>query len=84
MLAGFSSLMGPITGAICMEYFGLMSFFQLISLLMAILAVISIYRSIFIPAVLDEFKIQSTLRPAATTVGTVLHVEEDVQENSDQ
>ncbi|MGI9286692.1 MAG: hypothetical protein ACR2P1_15000, partial [Pseudomonadales bacterium] len=59
----------------------IMSFFYLLALSMAILAVISVWRALTVPAVSDEFKIQSTLHVPVATVGTVLHVEEDVVEN---
>ena len=38
-------------------------------------------RALTVPAVSDEFKIQSTLHVPVATVGTVLHVEEEVVEN---
>ncbi|MGI9286721.1 MAG: MFS transporter [Pseudomonadales bacterium] len=81
MVAGLTSITGPISGAAWMELFGIMSFFYLLALSMAILAVISVWRALTVPAVSDEFKIQSTLHVPVATVGTVLHVEEDVVEN---
>ncbi|MBT4520674.1 MAG: MFS transporter [Halieaceae bacterium] len=78
LISGVSSITGPITGAAWMEFFGIMSFFYLIALAMAALAIISTYRALFVAAVSDEYKIQSTLQVPAVTVGTVLHVEEEV------
>ncbi len=52
-----------------------MSFFYLMAFSITILAVISIVRALTVPAVAEEFKIQSTVH---VPVATVLHVEEEV------
>ncbi len=78
MIAGLTSITGPLSGAAWMDYFGVHSFFYLLALSMGLLAVISIWRALTIPAVSEAFKIQSTLHVPVATVGTVLHVEDDV------
>ncbi len=78
MVAGLTSITGPLSGAAWMGVFGIHSFFYLLALSMGLLALISIWRALTIPAVSEEFKIQSTLHVPVATVGTVLHVEDDV------
>ncbi|MCZ6503023.1 MAG: MFS transporter [Gammaproteobacteria bacterium] len=77
LVAGLASISGPVAGAFCMDYFGLHSFFLLLASSLALLGIVSFYRALFIPAIPSEFRTPSTLQPATTLVGTVLHAEEE-------
>lgn len=77
LLAGLTSITGPITVAFWMDLFGLDSFFQILAVSLFILAVISIWRVLTIPALPAEYKTQSSILVATNPVGTVLHVEEN-------
>ena len=76
LISGLTSITGPITVALWMSLFGLQSFFLVLAFALLLLAIISIWRVITIPALPSEYKGQSTLQIAANPVGTVLHAEE--------
>jgi len=80
LLSGLTSITGPITVAFWMEVFGLQSFFLLLAFALALLAIISIWRVLTIPALPERYKTQSTLQVAINPVGTVLHAEEEEDE----
>ena len=77
LLSGLTSITGPITVAFWMTLFGPESFFIAVAVALLVLAIISIYRVLTIPALPIEYKTQSTLQVATNPVGTVLHAEED-------
>ncbi len=78
LIAGLSSITGPITVAYWMQIFGLNSYFLVLAAALLLMAVTSIWRVLTVPAMPMEYKVQSTLQVASNPVGTVLHVEEDV------
>lgn len=78
LIAGLSSITGPITVAYWMQIFGLNSYFLVLAAALLLMAVTSIWRVLTVPALPMEYKVQSTLQVASNPVGTVLHVEEDV------
>ena len=78
LIAGLTSVTGPITAAFWLEIFGLQSFFILLASCLLLLGGISIWRVLTIPALPAEYKVQSTLQAATVPVGTVLHVEEEI------
>jgi MFS family permease len=80
LLSGMTSITGPITVAFWMKVFGLQSFFLLMAFALALLAIISIWRVLTIPALPQRYKTQSTLQVAINPVGTVLHAEEEEAE----
>jgi MFS family permease len=77
MISGLVSITGPISVTLWMQLFGTQSFFLLLAVSLILLAGISIYRVLTIPALPAEYKTQSTLQATITPVGTVLHAEED-------
>lgn len=79
LLAGLTSITGPVTVAFWMDVFGLDSFFQTLAVSLFLLAAISIWRVLTIPALPAEYKTQSTIQVATNPVGTVLHVEEELE-----
>ena len=77
LISGLTSVTGPITVAIWMKLFGLESYFMILAVALALMAVISIWRVLTIPPLPAEYKTQSTLQVASNPVGTVLHAEEE-------
>ncbi|MDO7634338.1 MAG: MFS transporter [Porticoccaceae bacterium] len=77
LLAGLTSISGPITGVFWLHTFGLQSFFLLLALSLLLLAIISIWRVLTVPALPKKYKVQSTLQAATVPVGIVLHAEGD-------
>lgn len=77
LLSGLTSITGPITVAFWMEVFGMQSFFLLLAFALALLAIISFWRVLTIPALPERYKTQSTLQVAFNPVGTVLHADEE-------
>ena len=77
LLCGLTSITGPITVAILMQVFGLQSFFIALAVALLLMALISFWRVLTIPALPPEYKTQSTLQVAINPVGTVLHVDEE-------
>lgn len=77
LLAGLTSITGPITVAFCMDVFGLDSFFLVLAVALFFMAVISIWRVLTIPALPEEYKTLSSIQVATNPVGTVLHAEEE-------
>jgi MFS family permease len=77
LLAGLTSITGPVTAAFWMNVFGLDSFFQLLAVALFLMAVISIWRVLTIPALPAEYKTNSSIQVATNPVGTVLHAEEE-------
>ena len=78
LIAGLTSITGPITAVFWLEIFGLQSFFILLASCLLLLAGISIWRVLTIPALPAEYKLQSVLQAATVPVGTVLHVDEEI------
>ena len=76
MVSGLVSICGPVMVAFGMQWYGLDSFFQMLAVALTLLAVISIWRVLTVPALPPEYKTHSTLQSAATPVGSVLHPEE--------
>lgn len=77
LIAGITSVTGPITAVAWQQALGEQSLFLLLAASLLILATISIWRVLTIPALPAEYKTQSTLQAAAVQVGTILHAEED-------
>jgi MFS family permease len=83
LIAGLTSITGPVTAVFWLQIFGLQSFFLLLAACLLLLASISIWRVLTIEALPSEYKVEITLQAATAPVGTVLHAEEDVvQPNS--
>lgn len=76
MLSGWVSISGPLMVAWGIGVFGLDSFFLMVAGVLLLMALISIWRVIFVPALPPEYKTHSTIQAAATPVGSVLHPEE--------
>lgn len=77
MISGLVSITGPITISIWMQIFGIQSFFLVVATSLLLMAIISIWRVLTIPALPLEYKTHSTLQAVVTPVGTVLHAEEE-------
>jgi len=78
LIAGLTSITGPVTAVFWLQMFGLKSFFVLLAASLLGMGVMSIWRVLTIPALPAEYKVQSTLQAAALPVGTILHAEEDI------
>ncbi len=78
LIAGLTSVTGPITAIFWLEIFGLQSFFILLASCLLLLGGISIWRVLTIAPLPAEYKVQSTLQAATVPVGTILHVEEEI------
>ena len=78
LIAGLTSITGPVTAVFWLQIFGLKSFFVLLAASLLGMGVMSIWRVLTIPALPAEYKVQSTLQAAALPVGTILHAEEDI------
>lgn len=76
MLSGIVCISGPITVSFALQWFGLQSFFLLMSGILLLMAMISIYRVITIPTLPSEFKAHVILQTPVSPVGSVLHPEE--------
>jgi MFS family permease len=76
MLSGWVSISGPLMVAYGLTAFGLGSFFPMMAGVLLLMAIISIWRAIFVPALPPEYKTHSTLQAAANPVGSMLHPEE--------
>lgn len=59
-----------------MAMFGLDSFFPMLAAVLLLMAIISIWRVITVPALPLEYKTHSTIQAPVTPVGSVLHPEE--------
>ena len=77
LIGGLASVTGPITVSFWMQLFGLKSFFLLLAVALLLLAVVSIWRVLTIPAVPPEYKTQSSVQVPTNPVGTVLHADEE-------
>ena len=77
LVGGVTSITGPISASLLIERFGLQAFFLMLAVCLLLMAAISIWRAIYIPALPPEYKTQSTLQAAPAPVGTVLHAEEE-------
>ena len=77
LIAGLTSITGPITAVFWLQIFGIQSFFLLLAACLLLLAGISIWRVLTIEALPSEYKVEITLQAAPAPVGTVLHAEED-------
>jgi MFS family permease len=76
LLSGMVSITGPLSIAFAMDILGLPGFFLTLAAVMLLMAIISIWRVLTIPALPLEYKTQSTLQTPITPVGSVLHGEE--------
>jgi MFS family permease len=76
LLSGLVSVFGPLMVALGMRVFGLNSFFQMLAVALFLMAIISIWRALFVPALPPEYKTHSTIQVPAIAVGSVLHPEE--------
>ena len=76
LLSGLVSVFGPLMVALGMRVFGLDSFFLMLAVALFLMAVISIWRAIFVPPLPPEYKTHSTIQVPAIAVGSVLHPEE--------
>ena len=82
MLSGAVCISGPLTVSFSLQWFGLQSFFLLMSGILLLMAVISLYRVIMIPSLPPEYKTHAVLQLPVSPVGSVLHPEEkDVVEH---
>ncbi len=81
LIGGLTSVTGPISVVLWLQIFGLQSFFLSLAGGLLLMASISIWRVITIPALPPEYKTQSTLQTATNPVGTVLHAEEEVSKS---
>ena len=70
------SVSGPLMVAAGMAMFGLDSFFPMLAAVLLLMAIISIWRVITVPALPLEYKTHSTIQAPVTPVGSVLHPEE--------
>jgi MFS family permease len=77
LIAGLTSITGPITAVFWLKLFGLQGFFLLLAACLLLLASISIWRVLTIEALPSEYKVEITLQAATAPVGTVLHAEEE-------
>jgi MFS family permease len=76
LLSGLISVCGPIMVAVSMHWLGLESFFLTMAAVLLMMAIISIWRALFVPALPPEYKTHSTIQVPAIAVGSVLHPEE--------
>jgi MFS family permease len=80
MVSGLASVSGPLMAASLMQTLGMGSFFLMLAAALLLMAAISIWRVLTIPALPPEYKTHSTLQAAPAPVGTILHAEEDEPE----
>ena len=80
LVSGLTSVTGPLTAAYLMQTLGLQIFFPLIACVLTLMAMISIWRVLTIPALPVEYKTHSVLQAATAPVGTVLHAEDEESE----
>ncbi len=76
MLSGAVSVAGPLMASLGMRYLGLSSYFQMLAAALLLMAVISIWRALFVPALPAQYKTHSSIQAPTTPVGSVLHPEE--------
>ncbi len=76
LISGLVSITGPLTAALWMSVIGLEGYFQVMAAALLLMALISFFRVLTVPALPKEYKTQSTLQVATNPVGTVLHSEE--------
>ena len=77
LIAGLTSITGPITAVFWLQIFGLQSFFVLLASCLLVLAGISLWRLLTIEALPSEYKGQVILQAATAPVGTILHAEDE-------
>ena len=77
LIAGLTSITGPITAVFWLQIFGLQSFFVLLASCLLALAGISLWRLLTIEALPSEYKGQVILQAATAPVGTILHAEDE-------
>jgi MFS family permease len=78
LIGGIASIIGPLSVTASLQAFGTESFFQLLAVGLLLLASISIYRVLTIPALPPEYKTVSSLQAAPVPVGTLLHAEDEL------
>jgi MFS family permease len=76
LLSGLVSVAGPLTVSAALVWFGLSSFFLMMAGILALMAVISIWRVLTIPALPSEYKTTTIVQTPVSPVGSVLHPEE--------
>ena len=76
MLSGLVSVSGPLMVAAGISRWGLDSFFPMLAGVLSVMAVISFWRVLTVPALPPEYKTHSTIQAPVTPVGSVLHPEE--------
>jgi MFS family permease len=76
LLSGLVSVAGPISVSVALAWFGLQSFFLMMGGILGLMAVISIWRVLTIPALPPEYKTTTTVQTPVSPVGSVLHPEE--------
>jgi len=76
LLSGIVSVAGPLTVSVVQASFGLKSFFLLMAGVLFLMAAVSIWRVLTIPALPPEYKTTTILQAPVTAVGSVLHPEE--------
>jgi MFS family permease len=76
LLSGLVSITGPLMVALGIQSLGLNSFFLMPAAVLVLMAVISIWRVLNIPALPPEYKTHSTIQAPVAPVGSVLHPEE--------
>jgi MFS family permease len=80
MVSGLASVSGPLTAATLMQNLGMDSFFLMLAVALLLMAAISIWRVLTIPALPPEYKTHSTLQAPQAPVGTILHAEDEEPE----
>ena len=76
MLSGMVAICGPLMVAFGMQQWGLSAYFQMLAVVMLLLALIAFWRALTVPALPAEYKTHSTLQATVAPVGSVLHPEE--------
>jgi len=77
LIGGLTSVAGPISVTFWLQVWGLSSFFLSLAAGLTLMAIISIWRALTIPALPPEYKTEATLQAATTPVGSVLHAEDE-------
>jgi MFS family permease len=76
MFCGVVAVAGPLMVAFGMQQWGLDAYFQMLAVAMLLLAIISTWRALTVPALPPEYKTHSTIQATVAPVGSVLHPEE--------
>jgi MFS family permease len=76
MFCGVVAIAGPLMVAFGMQQWGLDAYFQMLAVAMLLLAIISIWRALTVPALPPEYKTHSMIQATVAPVGSVLHPQE--------